>query len=229
MTSVSYPSKESSATWKRAWAICKPSVSLLYLHILTVSQGMCSGRPLSGSECRLVLCFLRATWAACSVAFPQMKRQEYPSISAATLDLYSFIQCVLEHVFRATDRVGEGVEDTGANKTFQLLTLWYWCSLLYGNYTRPPEAGAVLCKPWKGTSTKGKLYVLSTHRAFLTPRCVGFSTPRNSPVLGKHWASYSSTQFRLELQSRTLRLRVQSLKRSPNFRHQVPVVTCMSD
>lgn len=158
MTSVSYPSKESSATWKRAWAICKPSVSLLNLHILTVSQVMCSGWPLSGSDCRLVLCFLRATWAACSMAFPQMKWQEYPSISAATLDLYSFIQCVLEHMFRATDCAGVGVEDTGANKTFQLLTLWYWCFMLYGNYTLPLEAGAVLCKPWKGTSTKGKLY-----------------------------------------------------------------------
>lgn len=118
----------------------------------------------------------------------------------------------------------------GANKTFQFLTLWYWCSTLHENYVLSLEAGAVLCKPWRGTSTKGKLlFPLYPTECFWHQDVWVFPHREILQFLANTEHPTVQLKFCLELQPRTLRLRAQSHKRSPNCRHQVPAVTCMSD
>lgn len=80
----------------------------------------------------------------------------------------------------------------GRSMAFQFLTLWYWCSTLHENYVLSLEAGAVLCKPWRGTSTKGKLlFPLYPQNVLDTKMCGFFHTEKFS----SSWQTLSILQF----------------------------------
>lgn len=140
-------------------------------------MGIYSGWPLSRSECTLVLFFLReGNLGSLKGGINQMKLQEYPLISEAMLDWYSFIQCIFWAHVHCHVLCWAGAQDTWQTR---LCSSWPHgaCTLHCTEIMFSPLEVEIFYTLKRNISWRKTVVFLSTHRILLTPNVWVFPHP----------------------------------------------------